>query len=104
MPISGEPGSVDPEWQAYFASLGEQRLTPPNWAAVPPGGAIRKSPSQRRSYQRAGRRTACQSRLRQRRFAPTTENVRAVAQDSIRAVQMVSAYRTIGISRPISIP
>jgi 2-oxoglutarate dehydrogenase E1 component len=65
------PGSVDPTWAAYFAGLGHSGPAGPSWTA-------KVAPADR--------------------AAPATEanDVRAAAQESIRAIQMVRAYRVIG--------
>jgi 2-oxoglutarate dehydrogenase E1 component len=91
------PASVDPEWQTYFASLGEQGLTPTQ---------LGRGPAWRRDQKVSRPRDDLTSALAGEppvKAAPakgaspaTAENARAVAQDSIRAVQMVRAYRTIG--------
>jgi 2-oxoglutarate dehydrogenase E1 component len=91
------PALVDPEWQAYFASLGEQGLTPTQ---------LGRGPAWRRDQKVSRPKDDLTSALAGEAAAPVkaaksaspaaAENARAVAQDSIRAVQMVSAYRTIG--------
>ncbi len=90
------PASVDPEWQTYFASLGEQSLTPTQ---------LGRGPAWRRDQKPSRPKDDLTSALAGEAAVPvkakgaspaTAENARAVAQDSIRAVQMVSAYRTIG--------
>jgi 2-oxoglutarate dehydrogenase E1 component len=91
------PASVDPEWQSYFASLGEQSLTPTQ---------LGRGPGWRRDQKASRPKDDLTSALAGEppvKAAPAkgaspaaAENVRAVAQDSIRAVQMVRAYRIIG--------
>jgi 2-oxoglutarate dehydrogenase E1 component len=91
------PASVDPEWQAYFASLGEQRLTPTQLGRGPAWRRDQKvsRPKDDLTSALAGE-PPVKAAFAKGASPATTENVRAVAQDSIRAVQMVSAYRTIG--------
>ncbi|HXS07353.1 MAG TPA: 2-oxoglutarate dehydrogenase E1 component [Rhizomicrobium sp.] len=95
------PASVDPEWQAYFAGLGERGLSPtqlgrgPNWRrdqkANVPGddltGALSGQTAPLPKPAKPGGKSA-----------PAAEgpSARAVAQDSIRAIQLVRAYRIIG--------
>src|ERR1700734_3186084 len=88
------PASVDPEWQAYFASLGEQSLTPTQLGRGPAWQRDQKSSRPKDDLTSA---LAGEPPVKAKGASPATaENARAVAQDSIRAVQMVSAYRTIG--------
>jgi len=92
------PASVDPEWGAYFESLGEQGLNPaqlgrgPSWrrdqkVARPKDdliGALTGEPAPVKAASAKGAPAA------------SGENARATAQDSIRAVQLVRAYRILG--------
>jgi len=94
------PASVDPEWQAYFAGLGERGLTPtqlgrgPAWrrdskASVPGDeltGALSGQTAPLPKPAKGGAKA----------IAAEAPNARAVAQDSIRAIQLVRAYRIIG--------
>jgi 2-oxoglutarate dehydrogenase E1 component len=91
------PASVDPEWQAYFASLGEQSLTPTQLGRGPAWRRDQKvsRPKDDLTSALAGE-PPVKAGAAKGASPATAENVRAVAQDSIRAVQMVSAYRTIG--------
>jgi 2-oxoglutarate dehydrogenase E1 component len=91
------PASVDPEWQAYFASLGEQGLTPTQLGRGPAWRRDQKV--SRPKDDLTGALTgepAPPARPAPAKGAATPENARAVAQDSIRAVQLVRAYRIIG--------
>ena len=99
------PDSVDEGWRAYFAELGEAGLSPtqlgrgPAWrrdqrASVPQDDitqALTGGPSsnnQGASAKPAAKKAAA---------APVDgESIRATALESIRAVQMVRAYRVIG--------
>ena len=73
-----DPNSVDPSWARYFAGL-----------EGGPGGAV-SGPSWAHRAAAAGI------------SASSAQDVRAAAQDSIRAIQLVRAYRVIVISKPIS--
>jgi 2-oxoglutarate dehydrogenase E1 component len=95
----GNPASVDPEWQTYFASLGEQSLTPTQLGRGPAWRRDQKAsrPRDDLTSALAGEAAAPVKAAPAKGAAPATaENARAVAQDSIRAIQMVRAYRTIG--------
>ena len=95
------PASVDPEWQAYFQGLGEQGLSPtqlgrgPAWKrdskpGVPGDEITGALTGQTAPLPKPAKPGAAKG-------APATgENARAVAQDSIRAIQLVRAYRIIG--------
>src|ERR1700744_2915741 len=95
------PGSVDPEWQAYFASLGEQGLSPtqlgrgPAWrrdkkAETPNDDITGALSGQTAPLPKPAKPGAAKA------AAPEASNSRADAQDSIRAIQLVRAYRIIG--------
>jgi 2-oxoglutarate dehydrogenase E1 component len=91
------PASVDPEWQAYFASLGEQNLTPTQLGRGPAWQRDQKPSRPKDDLTSALAGEPPVKAAPAKGASPATaENARAVAQDSIRAVQMVSAYRTIG--------
>src|ERR1700743_1620687 len=86
------PASVDPEWQAYVAGLGEQGLTPtqlgrgPAWrrdqkAGVPGDDLTGALSGQTAPLPKAAPKPGAK--------AAPAENARAVAQDSIRALQLV---------------
>ena len=91
------PGSVDPDWRAYFAGLGEQGLTPTQLGRGP---AWRRDQNIARPKDDITGALSGEAAPAKSAAAPAkaedTGNSRAVAQDSIRAVQMVGAYRTIG--------
>jgi 2-oxoglutarate dehydrogenase E1 component len=91
------PASVDPEWQTYFSSLGEQGLTPTQLGRGPAWRRDQKvsRPKDDLTSALAGEPPVKASPAKGA-LPATAENARAVAQDSIRAVQMVRAYRTIG--------
>jgi 2-oxoglutarate dehydrogenase E1 component len=91
------PASVDPEWQAYFASLGEQSVTPTQLGRGPAWRRDQKASRPKDDLTSALAGEPPVKAAPAKGTSPTSaENARAVAQDSIRAVQMVSAYRTIG--------
>ena len=93
------PASVDPQWQAYFQGLGEQGLSPtqlgrgPAWKRDSKPGLPADEITGALSGQTAPLPKPAKPGAK---GAPTGENARAVAQDSIRAIQLVRAYRIIG--------
>ena len=95
------PASVDPEWQAYFASLGEQDLSPAQLGRGPAWRRDQRPPIPKDeitgalSGQTAPVKTAASAKSAPAK-AVEGQNARAFAQDSIRAVQLVRAYRIIG--------
>ena len=84
------PDAVDPGWAAYFASLSEQELSAtqlgrgPNWA--------RDSKPELASGDLVGALTGQWPA----KAGVSEKDVRAAARESIRAIQMVRAYRVIG--------
>ncbi|HEX4117920.1 MAG TPA: 2-oxoglutarate dehydrogenase E1 component [Rhizomicrobium sp.] len=92
------PASVDPEWQAYFGSLGEQGLSPTQLGRGPAWRRDQKAsrPKDDLTSALSGEAAAPKAASAKGAAPATAENARAVAQDSIRAVQMVRAYRIIG--------
>ncbi|HVZ90090.1 MAG TPA: 2-oxoglutarate dehydrogenase E1 component [Rhizomicrobium sp.] len=86
------PQSVDPGWAAYFAELGERGLDPaqlglgPSWRrkadAPPPDSEVLAALSGRWPEPERPKASA--------------QGARAASLDSIRAIQMVRAYRVIG--------
>ncbi len=86
-------------WQAYFASLGEQGLTPTQLGRGPAWRRDRKASLSARTISpaRSTGEPAPPAKPAPAKAAPRRpENARAVAQDSIRAIQLVRAYRVIG--------
>jgi len=79
------PDAVEPSWRAYFASLGD-RPDPsgPAWAP------------QRRFEAPADELTAALSGQWPAKAGLSDRDLRTAAQESIRAIQMVRAYRVIG--------
>src|ERR1700759_633259 len=94
------PGSVDPEWQAYFASLGEQGLSPTQLGRGPEWRRDRKpeTPNDDITGALSGQTAPLPKPAKPgaKSAAAEAPNARAVAQDSIRAIQLVRAYRIIG--------
>jgi len=92
------PASLDAEWQSYFASLGEQGLNPTQLGQGPAWRRDQKAPRPKDDLTSAlaGEPAAPAKAGAKGTAAAAPENARAVAQDSIRAVQMVRAYRIIG--------
>jgi len=84
------PDAVDPSWAAYFAELGQSRLTP---------AQIGRGPSWTRDLKPELANGELVSALTgQWDAAPATseKDLRVAAQESIRAIQLVRAYRVIG--------
>ncbi len=94
------PGSVDAEWQAYFAGLGEQGLSATQLGRGPAWKRDSKPgiPGDEITGALTGQTAPLPKPAKPgAKGAPATgENARAVAQDSIRAIQLVRAYRIIG--------
>jgi len=84
------PDAVDPSWAAYFAELGQSRLAP---------AQIGRGPSWARDLKPELANGELVSALTgQWEAAPATseKDLRVAAQESIRAIQLVRAYRVIG--------
>src|SRR5690348_8660225 len=84
------PETVDDSWRGYFAELGQRGLTPaqlgrgPRWKPEPPAtddGEI------------VGALTGLWPT---RKVEASTRDLRAASQESIRAIQLVRAFRVIG--------
>ncbi|MBN9555880.1 MAG: 2-oxoglutarate dehydrogenase E1 component, partial [Alphaproteobacteria bacterium] len=95
------PASVDPAWQAYFQGLGEQGLSPTQLGRGPAWRRDSKPgiPADDITGALSGQTAPLPKPAKAGKGAPAAasgENARAVAQDSIRAVQLVRAYRIIG--------
>src|SRR6201996_2772167 len=84
------PDAVDPTWRAYFASLGEQGLD-----ATQLGRGPRWHRDERPELASGDLVGALTGQWPQKAGAQTGDS-RAAALDSIRAIQMVRAYRVIG--------
>jgi 2-oxoglutarate dehydrogenase E1 component len=85
------PGAVDPGWRAYFASLGEQGLSATQLGQGPAWHRNGKARPATDELTRALSGEAAPAK-------PTLDgqNARVVAQESIRAIQLVRAYRILG--------
>ena len=91
----GDPGSVDGTWRAFFDALGEKGLTP---------SQLGRGPSWRRDAKLALENGELVSALTgdwgaapgKQAAAPAPAHDGADAQASIRAIQLVRAYRVIG--------
>jgi len=98
---AADPGSVDPSWRAFFASLNDRTdevrraVEEPSWA--PPA-----QPAQRPEWLSAidGLWPAVEAklaaRIAERQPAVSADAVRAATLDSLRAVMMIRAYRMRG--------
>jgi 2-oxoglutarate dehydrogenase E1 component len=105
---AADPQSVDPDWRAYFASLGEEATTAladlrgPSWAPRQPdyfanGGrpatnGARGNGALAPEFASAAAATAGASAA----LSPSVEALRAAATDSIRALMLIRAYRVRG--------
>ena len=85
------PESVDPSWRAYFADLGEQGLTPTQLGRGPAWRRDKKS--ELANGELVG---ALTGQWPARKGAVDEKSLRAASQESIRAIQLVRAYRVIG--------
>ena len=96
------PASVDDAWRAYFAGLGENGLSPTQLGRGPAWLRDQKNPlpndeiTAALTGQPIAGKPAAKKGGAAPDAAPTSESVRAIAQDSIRAIQLVRAYRVIG--------
>ena len=84
------PDAVDPSWAAYFASLSEQALNPTQ---------LGRGPAWRRDAKpnlASGDLVGALTGQWPGKAGVDEKDLRAAAQESIRAIQMVRAYRVIG--------
>ncbi len=86
------PDTVEPSWKSFFASLGEQELK---------AAQLGRGPAWRRdaklSLENGELVSALTGQVPPRTTGQASEqDLRAAAQDSIRAIQLVRAYRVIG--------
>jgi 2-oxoglutarate dehydrogenase E1 component len=88
------PNSLDEGWRAYFTGLGEQGLNPTQLGRGPAWARDGKAPLAKDELTAALAGAAPAPAAASK--AKDLPNARAVAQDSIRAVQLVRAYRIIG--------
>src|SRR5205085_5097297 len=98
---SENPGSVDPSWQAFFATLHDKAEDVAK-AVQPPPWMIPATPAARPDWLSAldGLWPAVQakvtSRITEREPAASTDQVRAATLDSLRAIMMIRAFRMRG--------
>jgi len=86
------PDAVDPTWRAYFSSLGQTQLTP---AQVGRGPEWRRD--QKPQYENGDLVSALTGQWPATKGATASAaDLHKAAQDSIRAIQLVRAYRVIG--------
>ncbi len=97
------PDSVDAEWRAYFAGLGEAGLSPTQLGRGPAWHRDRKTAlpqddvTQALSGGSSSSNPGAKPAPKKSAAAPVDgESIRATALDSIRAIQLVRAYRVIG--------
>ncbi|HEY5347337.1 MAG TPA: 2-oxoglutarate dehydrogenase E1 component, partial [Rhizomicrobium sp.] len=83
--------SVDPSWRAYFADLGEQGLTPTQLGRGPAWRRDKKP-----DLANGELIGALTGQWPARKGAVDEQSLRSASQDSIRAIQLVRAYRVIG--------
>ncbi|MCH7860988.1 MAG: CoA transferase, partial [Proteobacteria bacterium] len=92
-----DPGSVDGTWRAFFEALGEHDLSPTQLGRGPSWRRDAKVPFENGELVRAlsgDARRPFTRRAARRRMGDTDSHI--PAQDSIRAIQLVRAYRVIG--------
>ena len=98
---AGDPGSVEPSWRAFFASLHEQADVAIQ-AAAKPSWTPKTVPTARPDWLSAidGLWPAVEAKLAvkiaERAPAPDSDAVRAATLDSLRAIMMIRAYRMRG--------
>jgi 2-oxoglutarate dehydrogenase E1 component len=85
------PESVDPSWRAYFAELGEKGLSPTQLGRGPAWRRDKKS--ELANGELVG---ALTGQWPARKGAVDEKSLRTASQESIRAIQLVRAYRVIG--------
>src|SRR5580692_7977277 len=81
------PGSVDPDWRAYFSSLGEQGLSPTQLGRGPAWRRDQKIARPKDDITGALSGEAAPAKAAAGGKVTDSVNARAAAQDSIRAVQ-----------------
>src|SRR3977135_4435436 len=87
-----DPASVDESWRSYFAELGEQGLTPTQLGRGPAWKRDQKPATPKEDITQALSAEAPAAK----RGPADGGGDRASALDSIRAIQLVRAYRVIG--------
>jgi 2-oxoglutarate dehydrogenase E1 component len=98
---AGDPGSVDPSWQAFFASL-QDRADEVKRGVASPAWTPPAAPKPRPDWLSAidgmwpAVEVKLQSKLAERQPAASPDSVRAATLDSLRAIMMIRAYRMRG--------
>jgi len=85
-----DPESVDESWRAWFSQLGQRNLDP---AQLGQGPKWRNGSSPLPEDELIG---ALTGQWPERKRAGNAQDLRAASQESIRAIQLVRAYRVIG--------
>jgi 2-oxoglutarate dehydrogenase E1 component len=85
------PDAVDPSWRAYFASLGQSALAPAQLGRGPEWRRDKKP-----DYANGELVSALTGQWPSRKGAASEADLHKAAQDSIRAIQFVRAYRVMG--------
>src|SRR6185437_2075905 len=96
-----DPDSLDQAWRDYFAGLNEKGLSPTQLGRGPAWRRDGKStlPEDDLTLALSGAPAAAKAPSKKAAAAapgPSGESVRATALDSIRAIQLVRAFRVIG--------
>ena len=88
------PDAVEPSWRAIFRRARRSRVSrPPSSDAVPPGGAMRRLQLENGELVSA---LTGQWPAKNESGAVSEHDLRAAAQESVRAIQLIRAYRVIG--------
>ena len=92
------PSSVDPSWAAYFAELGHAALSPTQLGRGPSWARDMKYEASKDELLGAltGQWTEAAKTAGKAKPIGSVQDLRAAAQESIRAIQLVRAYRVIG--------
>jgi 2-oxoglutarate dehydrogenase E1 component len=85
------PDAVDPTWRAYFSSLGQTQLSPTQLGRGPEWRRDQKP-----QYENGDLVSALTGQWPAKQGAVSQADLHKAAQDSIRAIQLVRAYRVIG--------
>jgi 2-oxoglutarate dehydrogenase E1 component len=85
------PDAVDPSWRAYFSTLGQTALEP---AQLGRGPEWRRD--QKPRFENGELVSALTGQWPAKKGATSEADLHKAAQDSIRAIQLVRAYRVIG--------
>ncbi|MDP3545830.1 MAG: 2-oxoglutarate dehydrogenase E1 component, partial [Phreatobacter sp.] len=103
-----DPASVDAQWQAFFASLGDDRKdvvknatgpswTQPNWPVTPGGELISALDGNWAAVEKAiGDKLKAKAADKGKGAEITAEQVQQATRDSVRALMLIRAYRMRG--------